>query len=267
MASKPGNFAILEGIQHEMQNSKDMTIFWQNRPTAVSPTGKVIDLGKEFGDVRIPKYTAIDEEWYVGAAAGMSMIGVRAIAHTPYMCMGRYYDLVFNQIAKLRHMTGGQASMPLVIWQDGAGRTPGMAGQHSDAGQESWFASLPGIKVVVPSNPYDAKGLMISALRDPDPVMFYHYGQINNVQIDVPDEAYEVKIGEAKTLQEGSDITLVGYGPAMVEINKAIPELKAAGIKAEIIDPRSIKPLPIDHIIASVKKTGKLLAVDHGHET
>jgi pyruvate/2-oxoglutarate/acetoin dehydrogenase E1 component len=266
MAPKPGNYAILEGVQSCMKEMKDLTIFWQNRPTGVSPSGKVIDLGKEFGNARIPQYTAIDEEWYVGAAAGMSMIGVPAIAHTPYMCMGRFFDLVFNQIAKLRHMTGGQASMPLVIWQDGAGRTPGMAGQHSDAGQESWFATLPGIKVVVPSNAYDAKGLMISAIRDPDPVIFYHYGQVNGA-MEVPDEPYEVKIGESKIVQEGSDITLVGYGPAMVEIMKALPELKAANIKAEIIDPRSIKPLPMDHIIGSVKKTGKLLAVDHGHET
>jgi len=108
---------------------------------------------------------------------------------------------------------------------------------------------------------------MIAAIRDPDPVIFYHYGAINAVQIDVPDEQYEVKIGEAKTLQEGTDITIVGVGPAMIEINKALVELKAAGIKAEVIDPRTVKPLPIDHIIASVKKTGKLLAVDHGHET
>lgn len=267
MAVKPGNYAILEGIQAEMKTMKDLTIFWQNRPTAVSPTGKVIDLGKEFGNARIPQYTAIDEEWYIGACAGMALTGVPSIAHTPYMCTTRAFDLVFNQIGKLRHMTGGQASMPMVIWQDGAGRTPGMAGQHTDAGQESLYAAIPGIKVVIPSNPYDAKGLMIAAIRDPDPVIFWHYGQINSVQSDVPDEAYEVKIGEAKTIQEGTDITIVGYGPAMVEINKAIPGLKAAGIKAEIIDPRSLKPLPIDHIAASVRKTGKLLAVDHGHET
>jgi pyruvate/2-oxoglutarate/acetoin dehydrogenase E1 component len=267
MAPKPGNYAILEGIQGEMKAMPHLTMFWQNRPVAVSPQGKIIDLGKEFGNVRIPEYTAIDEEWYVGSCAGMAMMGVPAIAHTPTMTPVRAYELVFNQISKLRYMTGGQASMPLVIWQDGAGRGAGQSSQHADAGQESLYASLPGVKVVVPSNPYDAKGLMIAAIRDPDPVIFYHYGAINAVQIDVPDEQYEVKIGEAKTLQEGTDITIVGVGPAMIEINKALAELKGAGIKAEVIDPRTVKPLPIDHIIASVKKTGKLLAVDHGHET
>ena len=267
MAIKPGNYAILEGIQAEMRKNKLLSIWWQNRPTAVSPTGNVIDLFKEFGSARVPEYTAIDEEWYVGACAGMAMSGVPAIAHTPYMCTTRAFDLVFNQIGKLRHMTGGQAAMPFVLWQDAAGRTPGMAGQHSDAGQESLYASLPGVRVVVPSNPYDAKGLMIAAIRSPDPVAFFHYGQINSVRVDVPDEAYEVKIGEAKLVQEGKDITIVGYGPAMVEINKAVPALKEAGISAEIIDPRSLKPLPIDAINASVRKTGRLLGVDHGHET
>ncbi len=267
MAFKPGNYAILEGIQQEMRTNKLLTMFWQNRPVAVSPLGNVIDLGKEFGNARIPQYTPIDEEWYVGSCAGMAMSGVPAIAHTPYMCSMRFFDLVFNQIGKLRYMTGGQVSMPLVIWQDGNGRQPGMAGQHADAGQESLFAALPGIKVVIPSNPYDAKGLMIAAIRSADPVVFFHYPQINTVKVDVPDEAYEVKIGEAKTIQEGTDITIVGYGHAMIEINKAIPALKDAGIKAEIIDPRSLKPLPIDAIAGSVKKTGRLLAVDHGSET
>jgi acetoin:2,6-dichlorophenolindophenol oxidoreductase subunit beta len=268
MSNKPCGYAILEGIQHEMQNSKDMVIFSQGKsPTAVSPAGKIIDFNKEFGQNRAPDNTAIDEEWYVGAAAGMAMTGVRAIAHTPSMTPARYFDLVFNQICKLRYMTGGQATMPVVLWQDSSGRQPGLAGQHADAGQEALFASLPGLKVVIPSDPYDAKGLMIAAIRDPDPVVFYHYSSINTVQADVPDEAYEVKIGEAKVVQEGSDITIVGFGPAMVDIRKAIPGLKAAGIKAEIIDPRSLKPLPIERIAASVKKTGKLLAVDQGCET
>ncbi|MEQ9449581.1 MAG: transketolase C-terminal domain-containing protein, partial [Rhodospirillaceae bacterium] len=152
-------------------------------------------------------------------------------------------------------------------WQDGAGRTPGMAGQHADAGQEALFAGLPGVKVVVPSNPYDAKGLMIAAIRDPDPVIFFHYGAINRVRIDVPDEAYEIKIGEANVVQEGSDITIVGIGPSMIDVNSAAATLKGEGMSVEVIDLRSLKPMPGAQIVASVRKTGKLLAVDHGHET
>ena len=195
------------------------------------------------------------------------MTGVRAIAHVPSMCTLRCFELVFNQVGKLRHMTGGQVNMPLVIWQDAAGRNPGSAGQHADAGQEALYASIPGIKVVVPANPFDAKGLMTAALRDPDPVIFFHYSAINSVIVDVPDEDYVVEIGEAAIRQEGTDLTIVAYGPAAIEVNKAIPGFQQAGISVEIIDPRSIKPLPIDAITGSVNKTGKLLVVDHGHET
>jgi len=268
MAIKPGGYALLEAVQHEMRDNPLLHFWWQSRrPVAVSPQGQVIDLYAEFGDPRVPTGTAIDEEWYMGAAAGAAMSGVPSIAQFPSMTPVRTMEFVFNQIGKLRHMTGGQASMPMVIWQQNAGRRPGMAGQHADAGQEAMMASIPGVKVVVPSNPYDAKGLMIAAIRDPDPVALWHYGAIDPVQVDVPDEAYIVQIGEAAIRQEGSDITIVGYGPAAIEIMNAREGLAAAGISAEIIDPRSIKPMPVEAIAASARKTGRLLAVDHGHET
>lgn len=268
MAPKPGNFAVLEAIQFEMQQQPHLTMLYEyQRPTAISPMGKVIDLHKEFGAPRIPDWGPIDEEWFVGGGAGIAMTGVRSIAHVPSMCTLRCFELVFNQVGKLRHMTGGQVNMPLVIWQDAAGRNPGMAGQHADAGQEALYASIPGVKVVVPANPFDAKGLMHAALRDPDPVIFFHYSPINSVVIDVPDGDYVIPIGEAAIRQEGTDLTIVAYGPAAIEVNKALPGLAEAGISAEIIDPRSIKPLPIEAINQSVRKTGKLLVVDHGHET
>ena len=268
MVTKPGGYAVLEAVQFEMRQEPNLHFWWQSRrPVEVSPLGQVIDLYAEFGDPRIPTGTAIDEEWYVGAAAGAAMSGVPAIAMLPSMTPVRTMELVFNQIGKLRHMTGGQASMPLVLWHQGAGRRAGMAGQHADAGQEAMHAMIPGVKVVVPANPYDAKGLMHAAIRDPDPVIFWHYGQINDVPADVPDEDYVVQIGEGVVRQEGTDITIVGYGPAQVEIMKAREALQAAGISAEIIDPRTLKPMPAELIAESARKTGRLLAVDHGHET
>jgi len=267
MVAKSGNYAILEAIQFEMRKDPNMTMLFQGtKPVAVSALGQIIDLQAEFGEVRLPD-GPIDEEWYVGGAAGIAMTGVPAIAHLPFMCTLRSFELVFNQVGKLRHMTGGQVNMPLVIWQDGAGRLPGLAGQHADAGQEALYAGIPGIKVVVPSNPYDAKGLMTAAIRDPDPVIFFHYGAINSVNVDVPDDDYIVPIGEAAIRQEGTDITIVGFGNAAIEITRAMDGLKEAGISAEIIDPRTLKPLPIDAIAASVRKTGKLLVVDHGQES
>jgi len=268
MAPKPGNYAILEALQQEFRNDPHLTMLYEyQRPTAVSPTGQVIDLFKEFGPVRIPDWGPLDEEWFVGGAMGMAMTGVRSIAHLPSMTTHRCFELVFNQIGKLRHMTGGQASMPMVLWQDAAGRGAGSAGQHADAGQEAQYAALPGTTVVVPSDPYDAKGLMTAALRYPDPVIFFHYGAINNVQVDVPDGEVVVPIGEAAVRQEGTDLTIVGVAPATHEIAKALPGLKDAGISAEFLDLRTIKPMPMEQILASVRKTGKLLAVDHGHET
>ncbi|MEX2482457.1 MAG: transketolase C-terminal domain-containing protein [Gammaproteobacteria bacterium] len=267
MVAKAGGYAILEAIQFEMRAQPHMTMLYQGtKPVAVSALGQIIDLQTEFGDVRLPE-GPIDEEWYVGGAAGIAMTGVPVIAHLPFMCTLRSFELVFNQVGKLRHMTGGQVNMPLVIWQDGAGRLLGLAGQHADAGQEALYAGIPGIKVVVPSNPYDAKGLMTAAIRDPDPVIFFHYGAINSISIDVPDDDYIVPIGEAAIRQEGSDITIVGFGNAAIEINRAMDGLKAENISAEIIDPRTLKPLPIDAIAASVRKTGKLLVVDHGQES
>jgi acetoin:2,6-dichlorophenolindophenol oxidoreductase subunit beta len=268
MAIKNGQFSVLEAIQAEMKRDQHLTLLYEyQRPTAVSPTGKVIDLYKEFGPVRVPDWGPIDEEWFVGACAGMAMTGVRSIAHCPSMTPLRTYELFFNQISKLRYMTGGQASMAMVLWQDMPGRGAGSAAQHADAGQEALYAALPGLKVVVPADPYEIKGLMAAAIRDPDPVVFFHYGAANAIQVDVPDEEYVVKIGEARTYQEGKDVTIVGNTPAIQEIVKAIPGLKEAGVSAEIIDPRTVQPLPIDTIINSVKKTGRLIAVDHGHQT
>lgn len=268
MPVKTALYAVLEGIHSEMQRDPTITLLYEyQRPVGISSMGKVIDLYKQFGPVRVPDWGPIDEEWFVGACAGMAMTGVRGIAHCPTMTTVRAFELVFNQVGKLRYMTGGQAAMPMVLWQDAPGRMAGLAAQHADAGQEGLYAAIPGVKVVVPSDAYDAKGLMIAALRDPDPVVFFHYGLIDSVRIDVPDEPYVVPIGQAALRQEGKDITIVGYAPATLEIAKALPGLKDAGISAEFIDPRSLKPLAIDTIVASVKKTGRLLAVDHGHET
>jgi pyruvate dehydrogenase E1 component beta subunit len=177
-------------------------------------------------------------------------------------------EFVQNQAGKIRSMTGGQASMPFVLWQDGAGRSRGMAGQHTDVGLEALYTNLPGVKVVVPSNAYDAKGLLIAAIRDPDPVVYMDYGEVKGgEQPDVPDEAYEVPLGEAVVRQQGRDLTIVAWAPATVDVQRALPELAKAGISAEVIDPRSLKPLDLPTIAESVRKTRRLLVVEHGHNT
>jgi pyruvate dehydrogenase E1 component beta subunit len=251
--------AVLEAIQGEMRRDKLLTLLYEyQRPGA---------LEAEFGQPRV-RFCAIDEHWIVGAALGMSMTGVPAIAHIPSMATFIPYELMFNHAGKLRHMTGGQAAFPMVLWADMARRSPYQAGQHADAGLESSYARLAGLKVVIPSNPYDAKGLMISAIRDVDPVVFCHYSMPSSGP-EVPDEPYTVPIGEAAVRTEGKDITIVGYAPQTTEIARAVRQLEKDGISAEFIDPRTLAPLEgvMETIVASVKKTGKLLTSDDGSYT
>jgi pyruvate dehydrogenase E1 component beta subunit len=153
----------------------------------------------------------------------------------------------------------------MVLWADMASRTPFQGGQHADAGLESAYARLAGLKVVVPSTPYDAKGLMIAAIRDVDPVVFCHYA-MPATGPEAPDEPYTTPIGEAAVRTEGTDLTLVAYAPQTIEMAKAAAELKKEGISAEFIDPRTLAPLDgvMETILASVKKTGRLLTSDEG---
>jgi pyruvate dehydrogenase E1 component beta subunit len=177
-------------------------------------------------------------------------------------------EFVFNQTANMSMMTGGQVNVPIVMWMDGAGRGGGSAQQHSQVGQEAMYANIPGLKIVCPSNAYDAAGLMTAAIRDPDPVMFFDYREVAaGMQPDVPDETYEVPIGPAVVRQEGTDLTLVSFAPATVDVGKALPDIEAEGISVEYIDPRTLKPLDVDTIAKSVEKTGKLLVVEHGYWT
>ena len=170
------------------------------------------------------------------------MTGVPAIAHIPSMATFIPFELMFNHAGKLRHMTGGQASFPMVLWADMARRDPYQGGQHADAGLESAYARLAGLKVVIPSTPYDAKGLMVSAIRDVDPVVFCHY-PMPAAGPEVPDDPYTVPIGEAAVRCEGKDLTIVGYAPQTAEIAKAVEQLKQDGISAEFIDPRTFGAL------------------------
>ena len=270
MAKKSYNYAQLEAVAQEMRADPEMVYYYEyQRPVTTSLTGEVLDLVKEFGGIRTSgRGWPIDESWIAGAAIGAAAAGSKAIARLPSMAQVFALEYVYNQAGKLRSMTGGQANMPFVLWVDGAGRRRGSAGQHTDVGVEALYANLPGIKVVVPSNAYDAKGLLISAIRDPDPVVYIDYPEVKSgAQPDVPDEAYEVPFGQAVVRQNGRDLTLVAWSPATVEVRKALPRLAEAGISVEYIDPRSLKPLDVDSLTASVRKTRRLLVVEHGHYT
>ncbi len=270
MAKKPYNYAQLEAVAQEMRANADMVYYYEyQRPVTTSSTGEILDLVAEFGDLRTSgRGWPIDESWIAGAAIGAATAGSKAIARLPSMAQIFALEYVYNQAGKLRSMTGGQAGMPFVLWVDGSGRRRGGAGQHTDVGAEAMFANLPGIKVVVPSNAYDAKGLLISAIRDPDPVVYMDYPEVKSgQQPDVPDEAYEVPFGKAVVRQKGRSITLVAWAPATVDVQKALPQLSKAGINAEFIDLRSLKPMDLETLARSARKTRRLLVVEHGHYT
>ncbi len=270
MPPKSFSYAQLEGVAQEMRANDDMVFYYEyQRPAATLPTGEVLDLATEFGEPRTSGVGwPIDEQWIVGAAIGAATAGSKAIARLPNMAQIYSLEFLFNQAGKLRSMTGGQASMPFVLWVDGANRGRGSAGQHTDVGAEALFAHLPGIKVVCPSNAYDAKGLMVAAIRDTDPVVYMDYPEVRSgPQPDVPDEAYEVPFGQAAIRQQGSQLTIVAWAPATVEVTRALPEIAEAGISAEFIDPRSLKPLDVETLARSARKTGRLLVVDHGYYT
>ncbi|HEX2521983.1 MAG TPA: transketolase C-terminal domain-containing protein [Terriglobia bacterium] len=270
MSKKSYSFAQLEAVAQEMRKNPDMVFFYEyEMPVATLPTGEILDLVKEFGPHRTSgRGWAIDESWIVGTAIGAATAGSIAIARVPSMATIYAIEYVYNQAGKLRSMTGGQASMPFVLWQGGGSRSKGSAGQHTEVGQEALYANLPGIKVVVPSDAYDAKGLMVAAIRDPDPVVYFDYPEVKaGEQPDVPDEAYEIPLGKAVVRQQGRDLTLVAWAPATVEVKRALPALAKAGVSVEHIDPRTLKPLDVDTLVTSVKKTRRLLVVEHGHYT
>ena len=177
--------------------------------------------------------------------------------------MGVCFDQIFNQAAKFRYMFGGKAVTPMVIrTMCGAGIRA--ASQHSQA-LYPIFTHIPGLKVVVPSNPYDAKGLLIEAIRDDDPVIFFEHKVLYTMEGDVPEEAYTIPFGEANVVREGGDVTIVALGREVGMALEAAEKLAADGIECEIIDPRTTSPLDEETIFESVRETGRLVVVDEAH--
>src|SRR5690348_9520621 len=215
---------------------------------------------KEFGDTRVID-TPITESAIMGAAAGAAVTGLRPVAELMFSdFLGVCFDQIFNQAAKFRYMFGGKARTPLVIrTMVGAGRSA--AAQHSQSPYHI-FTSVPGLKVAVPSNAYDAKGLLIQAIRDDDPVVFCEHKLMYDLRTEVPDEAYTIPFGEANVVREGDDVTVVALARMVHYSMEAAEKLEAEGIDCEIIDPRTTSPLDEDTILDSVENTGRIVVVD-----
>ncbi|WP_460078679.1 alpha-ketoacid dehydrogenase subunit beta [Pseudomonas sp. H3_H05] len=208
--------------------------------------------------------TPLSEIGYVGAAVGAATCGVRPVCELMFVDFaGCCLDQILNQAAKFRYMFGGKASTPLVIrTMVGAGLRA--AAQHSQMLTSLW-THIPGLKVVCPSSPYDAKGLLIQAIRDNDPVIFCEHKLLYSMQGDVPEELYTVPFGEANFLRDGKDVTLVSYGRLVNTAMDAARSLAGRGIDCEVIDLRTTSPLDENSILESVEKTGRLVVIDEAN--
>ena len=220
-------------------------------------------LASEFGRNRVLD-TPISESAFIGAAVGAASTGLRPVAELMFVdFMGVCFDQIFNQGAKLRYMFGGKAQVPMVVrTMIGAGFRA--AAQHSEC-LYSIFAHIPGIKSVVPSTPYDAKGLLSSAIRDNDPVMFFEHKLLYDMEGEVPEDNYTIPLGVADVKREGKDATIVTLGRMVHLALEAADTLANDGVDVEVIDLRSVSPMDGDAILASVKKTHRLVVVDEDY--
>ena len=205
--------------------------------------------------------TPISESAIVGAAAGAALAGLRPVAEIMFAdFVGVCMDQLYNQIAKFRYMFGGKSTCPVVI-RTAMGAGMNMGAQHSQT-IYGLLTAIPGLKIVVPSNAYDAKGLMIQAIRDDDPVVFFEHKALYPRKSEVPEEPYTIAFGEANLLREGDDATVVALGRMVPFAEKALDALAKEGVKCDLVDPRTTSPLDEETILESVQNSGRLVLVD-----
>ena len=251
--------AITEGVREVLLEQDNAFVAGEDVGQAGSVFGYYAGLFAEFGADRIID-TPISEKGVIGLGVGASATGCRPIVDLMFMdFMGECMDEIANQMAKMRYMFGGGVTLPVtVLTMAGAGLN--LAAQHSQS-LEAWLAHLPGVKVVMPTNAYDAKGLIIAAARDDNPVFVVLNKASLGMSCEVPEGAYEVEIGTASILRQGTNFTIVAIGRMVYEALTAADELKEIGLDVEVIDVRSIQPFDTETVINSIKKTHRALVV------
>lgn len=257
--------AIHDAMVEEMRRDERVFLIGEDIGRYGGAFGVSAGMLDEFGPERV-RETPISEQAIVGAAAGAAMVGMRPIAEMMFMdfiLLGM--EPLVNQAAKARYMFGGKAMVPMVVRMPNGSGT-GAAAQHSQS-LETLLMHIPGIKVVAPSTPYDAKGLLLSSIRDPNPVCFLEHKLLYKTKGEVPDEGYTIPLGVADIKRQGTDLTIVTSEIMVHKSLAAAEKLQAEGISVEIIDPRTLRPLDTETITKSVKKTGRLLVVHEAVKT
>ena len=261
--------AVNEALRQEMERDGSVIIMGEDNAGGAGSPGEDDAWGGVLGvtkglQQRFPGRvldTPISESAFVGAAVGAATRGLRPVAELMFIdFMGVCFDQIFNQAAKFRYMFGGKAVTPVVVrTMYGAGLNA--AAQHSQC-LYPLFTHIPGLKVVLPSSPYEAKGLLIQAIRDNDPVIFCEHKALYDMTGEVPEDSYTIPFGEANVVRDGDDVTIVALGRMVSVAEEAAAELARQDVQAEIIDPRTTSPLDRDTILESVENTGRLVVVD-----
>ncbi|MDD2426446.1 MAG: alpha-ketoacid dehydrogenase subunit beta, partial [Bacteroidales bacterium] len=257
--------ALNEALREELTRDENVYIIGEDVAQNGGVFGVTMDLWKDFGNKRV-RNTPISEAAIIGCGVGSAVTGLRPVVELMYtdfttVCM----DQIVNQAAKIRYMFGGKAVVPLTIrCQSGAGS--GDAAQHTQC-LESWFTHVPGLKVVMPSTPADAKGLLKSSIRENNPVIFIEHQMLYSTKGQVPDGEYSIPLGKAEVKREGKDLTLVTWSWEVLHALKAAEVLAERGIDVEVVDPRTLDPFDWETVGKSIEKTGRLLIVHQACRT
>jgi pyruvate/2-oxoglutarate/acetoin dehydrogenase E1 component len=257
--------AIREALRQEMQRDERVFIIGEDVGVYGGAFGVTLGLVEEFGAERVID-TPISELGIAGAITGAALTGMRPVGEIMFMDFTTLAtEQLVNQAAKIRFMFGGKARVPFVL-RTPAGSGTGAAAQHSQS-LENWFVHTPGLKVVMPSTPYDAKGLLLSSIRDDNPVIFVEHKLLYKVKGPVPEEPYTIPLGSAEVKRQGRDLTIVATSIMVRRSLEAAEQLAREGIEAEVLDPRTLKPLDKEPIVRSVIKTGRVLIVHEACKT
>ncbi|KUK18054.1 alpha-ketoacid dehydrogenase subunit beta [Thermococcus sibiricus] len=256
--------ALNEALDYEMSKDPKVVVMGEDVGQYGGIFGVTKGLLEKYGEERV-RDTPIAESGFIGTGVGAAASGLlRPVVELMFIdFLGVAYDQIYNQAAKIRYMFGGKAKIPIVIRTvSGAGASA--AAQHSQS-LHALFVHVPGLKVVYPSTPYDAKGLLISSIEDDDPVVFIEHKMLYGVKGPVPEEPYSIPLGEADIKKEGKDVTVVATALMVYRALEVAEKLEEEGISVEVIDPRSLVPLDEETILNSIKKTGRLVIVDEAY--
>ncbi|MEM7333911.1 MAG: alpha-ketoacid dehydrogenase subunit beta [Chloroflexota bacterium] len=257
--------AIREALQQAMADDERVFLIGEDIGVYGGAFGATAGLVDQFGEDRVID-TPISEAGIAGACVGSAVTGMRPVGEIQFMDFVTIsMEQLVLQAAKMRFMFGGKATVPMVLRMPGGSGT-GAAAQHSES-LENWFVHVPGLKVVMPSNAYDAKGLLLAAIEDPNPVIFVEHKLLYKTKAQVPEEKYTIPLTQTKIVREGTDLTLVATSIMVQRAVEAAKVLSEQGIEIEIIDPRTLNPLDEQPIVESVIKTGKMLVVHEAVKT